>query len=152
MRVTNEPGLELDPAISPDGRAIAYAGGFPGQMRIYVRQITAGRSIALTEEEPGASQRSPRWSPDGSQILFQSGLVRAMTQYPDRKMTLMQVPALGGTASRLVVPAPARFAVGPSWSPDGAQIAFGGAEGIYVTACGLGGVGWLDRSLGGRSG
>jgi len=72
MRVTTDPGLELDPAISPDGHAIAYAGGFPGQLRIYVRQIAAGRSVALTEAWTGGSQRAPQWSPDGSHIAFQA--------------------------------------------------------------------------------
>ena len=33
MRVTSEAGLELDPAISPDGRAIAYVAGAPGHTR-----------------------------------------------------------------------------------------------------------------------
>ena len=31
MRVTTEPGLELDPAVSPDGLAVAYAAGVPGK-------------------------------------------------------------------------------------------------------------------------
>ena len=131
-RVTTEPGLELDPAISPDGRAIAYAGGFPGQLRIYVRQIAAGRSVELTEDITGGSQRSPQWSPDGSRIVFQASVPPVIRETLMRSMRLFQVPALGGTASRVAVQAPASFAVGPSWSPDGTQIAFGGGGGIYV--------------------
>ena len=132
MRVTTDPGLELDPAISPDGTAIAYAGGFPGQLRIYVRQIAAGRSVALTEERTGGSQRAPQWSADGSRIVFQSIVPPVVRETLNRSMTLFLVPALGGTASQVAVPAPASFAVGPSWSPDGTQIAFGGASGIFV--------------------
>ena len=44
-RVTTELGLELDPAVSPDGRTIAYVAGAPGHMRIYVRQIDGGRMV-----------------------------------------------------------------------------------------------------------
>ena len=136
IRVTTDPGVELDPAISPDGRAIAYAGGFPGQLRIYVRQIMAGRSVALTEEGTGGSQRSPQWSPDGSRIVFQSTVPPTVRETLNKSMTLFQVPALGGTAARVRVPAPASFAVGPSWSPDGTEVGFGGADGIYVLAVG----------------
>ncbi len=131
-RVTTDPGLELDPAISPDGRAIAYAAGFPGQMRIYVRQIAAGRSVALTEDITGGSQRSPQWSPDGSRIVFQATVPPVVREHLTRSMRLFQVPAIGGTASRIAVQEPANFSVGPSWSPDGTQIAFGGNGGIYV--------------------
>jgi hypothetical protein len=132
IRVTTDPGLELDPAISPDGGAIAYAGGFPGQLRIYVRQIAAGRSVALTEERTGGSQRAPQWSPDGSRVVFQSTVPPIVREMLNESMTLFQVAALGGTASRVAVPPPASFAIGPTWSPDGTQIAFGGRGGIYV--------------------
>jgi eukaryotic-like serine/threonine-protein kinase len=131
-RVTTEPGLELDPAISPDGRAIAYASGFAGQLRIYVRQIAAGRSVALTEETTTGSQRSPQWSPDGSRIVFQSTIPPIVRESVTRSMRLFQVPALGGTAARITVPAPANFSVGPSWTPDGSEVVFGGESGIYV--------------------
>ena len=59
-RVTTEPGLELDPAISPDGRAVAYAAGTPGHMRIYVRQIAGGRMAPLTEDDGSDGQREIR--------------------------------------------------------------------------------------------
>ena len=49
-RVTSEPGLELDPALSPDGQTIAYAAGAAGRMRIYVRPLTGGRIVPLMDE------------------------------------------------------------------------------------------------------
>ncbi|MCZ6755963.1 MAG: protein kinase, partial [Gemmatimonadetes bacterium] len=42
-QLTLEPGLELDPAISPDGRLVAYAVGGVGRMRIHLRQVAGGR-------------------------------------------------------------------------------------------------------------
>ena len=68
-RVTWEPGLEVQPAISPDGRAVAYAGGTSTDTRIYVRQIAEGRAVRVSDDSTGI-QEAPSWSPDGSRILF----------------------------------------------------------------------------------
>src|SRR6185436_9150730 len=46
-QVTREPGLEVDPALSPDGTALAYAAGPTDAMQIYVREISGGRRVAL---------------------------------------------------------------------------------------------------------
>jgi len=111
QKVTHDPGLEIDPAISPDGKMIAYAAGPIGQMSLYVRQIAGGRPIALTEGLPGDS-RWPRWSPDGTQISFQY------------QRAIYVVPALGGIPKKLVEPPPGRSALYAAWSPDGKQIGY----------------------------
>lgn len=131
MRVTTEPGLELDPALSPDGRTVAYAAGVPGRMWIYVRQIAGGRIVKLTDDEPGGRQRWPQWSSDGERILFQIGRPR-VAMASEGSGTLFVVPALGGAARPITGALPRGFSVSPSWSPDDRRVAFGGAEGLYV--------------------
>src|SRR3990172_8418010 len=69
LQLTRDPGLEADPAISPDGKLVAYAKGPLGQTKIYVQQVSRGRAVPLTEDLPGDHYR-PRWSPDGAQIAF----------------------------------------------------------------------------------
>ena len=71
FQLTHEPGLEVDPAISPDGKMVAYAKGPLGATKIYVQQVAGGRPVPLTEDFPGAHYR-PAWSPDGSQVAFSS--------------------------------------------------------------------------------
>ena len=118
--VTSEAGLFLDPALSPDGRLLAYAAGPASRMHIYVRSLDGGRAIALTDSMPGR-QRWPRWSPDGSRIAFMSPGVG-----------ISVVPALGG-AVRLVVPdrGERRQSRGsPAWSPDGKRLAY--ADGARI--------------------
>jgi eukaryotic-like serine/threonine-protein kinase len=132
IRVTSEVGLELDPAISPDGRAIAYAAGVLGHMRVCVRQISGGRMVPLTDDESSGSQRWPQWSPDGARILFQAGRPHLSTRSQEGTSLLFEVPALGGVATRIAAEFLRGVAISPSWSRDGRRIAFGGADGLYV--------------------
>ena len=110
--VAVEGALELDPAISPDGKAVAYAADRAGQMRIVLRQLAGGPPLSISDSLPGY-HRAPRWSPDGSRIAFQSG------------GTIYVVSALGGMPRPLVRPsAPSVWVAYPAWSPDGRQIAY----------------------------
>jgi len=131
VQVTREPGLEVDPSLSPDGSSLAYAAGPTNAMQIYVRQISGGRPVALTSDSTD-NFRWPRWSPDGTRIAYQSN------------SGIYVVPALGG-APRLVTrvdPGKLRFGVGWGtpfagfdWSPDGLRILWtlgGNGEGITV--------------------
>jgi Tol biopolymer transport system component/DNA-binding SARP family transcriptional activator len=131
-RITAQPGLEVHPALSPDGKLVAFAAGPAGQMRIYVHQLAGGRTIAVTEGL-GGDQHWPRWSPDGSRLSFEMG------------RSIYVIPALGGTVKLLVAAPPpplvngegALSEEGPSylaWSPDGRRIAYAVGRGIYLRA------------------
>ena len=104
-QVTADDGLEIDPALSPDGKLLAYAAGTATRMRIFIRPVSGGRTITLSETGAPLEYR-PKWSPDGSQILFLT---------PDGAFVSS---ALGGTSKRA--------ASGPlgaaAWSPDGTQL------------------------------
>ena len=124
-QITFEPGLEIEPAISPDGKLVAYAAGPMSAARIYVRQ-SGGRPVPLTVDS-GRPQRRPLWSPDGTRILF------------ERDTDLFVMPALGGAPRQM-----AKGSCCAAWSPDGRQVAYApsrrrlGAsperpESIYVT-------------------
>jgi len=106
-------------------------------MQIYVRQVSGGRSVALTSDTTG-NFRWPRWSPDGSQLAYQGN------------DGIYVVPALGGTPRRLThidLGTPG-FGIegeapltGFDWSPDGSRIVstrgFGG-KGITLTTIATG--------------
>ena len=81
--MTREPGLEVDPALSPDGSDHRLRGRPTTAMQIYVRQVSGGRPVALTSDTTD-NFRWPRWSPDGSRIAYQSN------------DGIYVVPALGG--------------------------------------------------------
>ena len=119
-QLTLDPGLELDPALSPDGKLVAYTAGPLGQTRLYVRQVDGATPVAITSTEAGLA-RVPRWSPDGSRLLFLSS------------RGLEAVPALGGPAKLLVPVARGAWADG-TWSPDGRSIAYARGDSVYVLA------------------
>ena len=117
--LTAEPGLEIEPSLSPDGNYVAYAAGNLNATRVYVRQAR-GRPIAITPDS-GPVQRGPLWSPDGSnQLLFLQGEALVVT------------PALGGTPRVVVRDAQDRPVVSAAWSPDGKSTAYVVANSLYV--------------------
>ena len=68
-QLTTDDGLEIDPAISPDGKMLAYSAGKATQMRIFIRPVGGGRTITLSDDKD-AFEFQPRWSPDSTQILY----------------------------------------------------------------------------------
>ena len=118
VQLTLAPGLEIDPALSPDGELVAYVAGPLGRTRLYVRQVDGGTPVALTREDGGAA-RVPRWSPDGRRLLFRS----------ERGLEVM--PALGGASKLVMAVEPGVWADG-TWSPDGGSIAVARGDSVFV--------------------
>jgi Tol biopolymer transport system component len=118
VQLTLDPGLEIDPALSPDGGLVAFVAGTLGQTRLYVRQVDGGAPVAITPEGGGFA-RVPRWSPEGRRLLFLS----------DRGLEL--IPALGGP-SKLILPVQEGTWSDGTWSPDGRAIAYALGDSVYV--------------------
>jgi serine/threonine-protein kinase len=118
---TTDPGLEIQPAISPDGKLVAYAAGTSTRMRIFIRPVGGGRTFPLSDDST-AVETQPRWSPDGASILF---LTRGGASV---------APALGGSSRPVVAPSQDRQGVlSAAWSPDGREIAFVRADSLLVS-------------------
>ena len=100
-------GRDFSPAVSPDGRTIAFTSDRDGQQRIWLKQMADGSEVPLTT----GSDDAPRISPDGAAVLF----VRRDRSYT----SLFRIPMVGGEPRRLV-----EDVVGADFSPDGTEIAF----------------------------
>jgi Tol biopolymer transport system component len=118
LQLTLSPGLELDPALSPDGRLVAYVAGPLFGTRLYVRQVEGGSTIAITADQAGFA-RMPRWSPDGQRLVFSSN------------RGIEVIPGLGG-ASRLLVPLPPESWLDAAWSPDGQSIVYALGDSVFT--------------------
>ncbi|MEP0266308.1 DUF5050 domain-containing protein [Dokdonia sp.] len=68
IQVTNNDANEWHPKVSPDGQQIAFSSDKSGNREIYVMNIDGSNQKRLTKIPSGG----PSWSPDGSQIIFQT--------------------------------------------------------------------------------
>lgn len=112
-RLAAYPGMVGSPAVSPDGRRVAFVLAKSGSVNIYVADIDGGNLKQLTSNKEDDS--SPCWSPDGQWICYASK--------PSERRSLYKVPAGGGSPVRIPtsgVSSPSE----PDWSPDGQWIAF----------------------------
>lgn len=110
-----------DPAISPDGKRIAFTQyDEAGNRRIAIMDI-ATRKSQLVEGIPGDNNYGPVWSPDGKDIYF--------NHFLDSDWTVARVNSEGG-GFQIVYPGSVAFAV----FPDGKSLLCNDMSKFFVLA------------------
>jgi Tol biopolymer transport system component len=108
-QLTDLPGKETFPNLSPDGKYFVYAKSEGGNFDLFSQRVAGGGNrIDLTADSP-ADDTQPAYSPSGEQIAFRS-------ERDGGGIFLMG--ATGESVRRLT-----DFGFNPSWSPDGREIA-----------------------------
>jgi Tol biopolymer transport system component len=111
-RLTDFVGMEEFPALSPDGKSVAFTADVGGRRQIWVRLLAGGTPLQVTRDD--ADHKYPRWSPDSSSLIYFSP-----SREPDGEGKIWQISALGGTARPLV-----SSLGGADLSHDGKHIAY----------------------------
>jgi tricorn protease len=124
-RISSDPGRELFPKFSPDGKSIAFTGQYDGNFNVYVMPSEGGQPRQLTFFQGAAAPLSDRmgvhnevltWTPDSKRILFLSRR-DASNGWTKRAFS---VSIDGG----LPDPLPVDQGGLTSFSPDGSKIAY----------------------------
>jgi Serine/threonine protein kinase len=113
-RLTNDPALDFTPALSPDGRRIAFTSQRAGGFDIFVMNADGRAQRQLTHfTELGLGAIKPSWSPDGTRIAFQSEA---------KRIDVYVIGVDGKGLVKLTDDPPGGHS--PAWSPDGRKIAY----------------------------
>jgi serine/threonine protein kinase/Tol biopolymer transport system component len=106
--LTEQPGIEGLPSLSPTGELFVYVKADQGDLDIFL-QRPGGAPRNLTADSP-ADDTEPAFSPDGNQIAFRS----------EREGGGIFLMGATGESVRRLTDA----GYDPAWSPDGKQIVF----------------------------
>jgi Tol biopolymer transport system component len=109
------------PALSPDGRHLAYDSDTDGNYEIYVRDLTTGSDRRLTEHR--GRDVAPAWHPDGRRLVFMSDRNSA----PEFDLYTV---LLDGTGLERLTTEPSNWF--PQYSPDGTRLAFHRWRDVHV--------------------
>ena len=112
--LTNFDGSEVDAAISPDGRFVAFLADRNGPFHVWLKQLNAGDFVDLTPgmgdmRNPGPN-RSAGFIGDGSEIWINGTAGRRMSKVP-----------LTGGAPKAFLP---EKTVNAAWAPNGERFVY----------------------------
>ena len=109
-RLTFDSALSLHPAVSPDGKYVAFASDRSGEanLDIWVQTLPGGEPVRLTKDI--ADEDFPSFSADGTKIAFQS---------KRDEHGIYSIPLVGGEPRLL-----AERGNRPRYSPDGQRLSF----------------------------
>ncbi|MGI8480555.1 MAG: hypothetical protein ACR2MF_00560, partial [Chthoniobacterales bacterium] len=106
-QLTNQPGPEYFPSLSPDGKSLIYVSRASGNWDIYLQRV-GGRNPTNLTKDSTADDTQPAFSPDGERILFRS----------EREGGGVYLMGATGESVRRV----SDFGYNPVWSPDGKEV------------------------------
>jgi Tol biopolymer transport system component/DNA-binding winged helix-turn-helix (wHTH) protein len=117
IQFTSFTSNEFDPALSPDGKLVAFSRHDGEDEDIFVQQVGSGDALQLTHTR-FARNGAATWSPDGRHIAF------IRKTHDITGSGIFTVPPLGGPERKLFSLEKYQVEAGLDWSSDGKQLVF----------------------------
>jgi Tol biopolymer transport system component len=117
----------VDVRLSPDGKRVAFSTSVDGGLAdVWIYDIDRDQARRLTTDL--GIDHMPVWSPDGSELIFDSNRLNRVLH------ALFKIPSSGAVAERLLLAPENGFGLGAlDWSRDGRMLLFEKAQDLRVT-------------------
>jgi Tol biopolymer transport system component len=120
QRLTDFSGVKASPALSPDGKMVAFTAVAGGRSHVWIRLLAGGAALQVSRDE--LDHEEPRWAPDSGSLIF-----TARAAAPGEQRAIYEISALGGPVRRLIP-----TIGGGDLSHDGRRVALFRAAGDHV--------------------
>lgn len=94
QRLTDFSGMKESPAVSPDGKMVAFVTLINRRRQILIRLLAGGAPVQVTRDD--ADHEHPRWAPDSSTLIYHT------SSGTPGEGTVCEIPALGGPSRHVV--------------------------------------------------
>lgn len=94
QRITDSLGFEESPAISPDGKTVAFVARSGKRRQVWIKLFAGGTPLQTTRDD--ADHEQPRWTQDSGALIFYTP-----TSNPGGQGAIWEISALGGKPRRI---------------------------------------------------
>jgi TolB protein len=113
-RLTSGQWSDIDPAMSPDGKRIAFASNRDGYWNLYTLDIQSGKVLRLTSDHN--YNASPTWSPDLAWLAYET--------FRNGNLQIALLSLTNANQKPIILTSDSSTNHSPAWSPTGRKIVF----------------------------
>jgi TolB protein len=113
-RITTGNYDHADPAVSPNGKSIAYCANPDGKWEVYVLDLLSGLQVQMSRADGYAC--APTWSSDGLWLAYET--------LSNGKLVILLQSAVEPTQAPMNLTEDSSNSFDPAWSPGGREIAY----------------------------